>query len=142
MEIKQIERCQPKHCLIFRHLPFKTIGSDHQSVAEFIQSVWKVQIEVSDLNACHPLARCYSDNTPRVIVKFVHFDQKVPTLTGKGLLRDYKNPKDGKPICIFERLSNYHQSSEELVEEQKLRVPNNNSAPMIRVEANARTPYH
>ena len=57
IKLNQLERYQSKDCLIFRNLPFSTIGTYLSDVICLIQNVLNVNIEPSDIKACHPLGR-------------------------------------------------------------------------------------
>ena len=80
-------------------------------------------------------------NLPPVIAKFVYFDQKERIWTKKGLLRNYRNPNNGKPVLILERLSKYDKSLKEEAQAKQLKVTTKNSAPLVQIESDAMKRY-
>ena len=65
IKVNQPERYQSKDCLIFRNLPFSTSGTYLSDVICLIQNVLNVNIEPSDIKACHPLGRGSPFNPPQ-----------------------------------------------------------------------------
>ena len=107
IKLNQLKRYQSKDCLFFCNLPIGSNGTYLSGVIDLIQNVLNVNIEPRDLKACHPLIRGLPLNPPPVIAKFVYFDQKEKIWTRKGLLRNYRNTNNGKPVFILERSSKY-----------------------------------
>ena len=97
-----------------------------------------VNIEPRNLKACHALGRGSPFNPPPVIAKFLYFDQKERIWTMKGLLRNYRNPKNGKPVFILERLSKYNKSLKEEAQSKQLKVTTKNSAPLVQIESDVK----
>ena len=141
IKVNQLERYQSKDCLIFRNLPFSSNGTYLSDVIDLIQNALNVNIEPRDLKACHPLGRGSPFNPPTVIAKFVYFDQKERIWTRKGLLRNYRNPNNGKPVFILERLSKYDKSLKEEAQAKQLKVTTKNSAPLVQIESDGMKRY-
>ena len=102
IKLNQLNRYQSKDCLFVRNLPFSSNRTYLSDVIDIIQNVLNVNIEPRGLKACHPLVRGLPFNPPPFIAKFVYFDQKERMWTRKGLLRNYRNPNNGKPLFILE----------------------------------------
>ena len=100
-----------------------------------------LNIEPRDLKVCHPLGRGSPFNPPPVIAKFVYFDQKERIRTRKGLLRNYRNPNNGKAVFILERLSKYDKSLKEEAQAKQLKVTTKNSAPLVQIESDGMKRY-
>ena len=141
IKVKQLERYQSKDCLIFRNLSFGSNGTYLSVVIDLIQNVLNVNIEPRDLKGCHPLGKGSPFNPPPVIAKFVYFDQKERIWTRKGLLRNYRNSSNGKPVFILERLSKYDNSLKEEAQAKQLRVTTKNSAPLVQIESDGMKRY-
>ena len=141
IKVNQLERYQSKDCLIFRNLPFSSNGTYLSDVIDLIQNVLNVNIEPRDLKTCHPLGRGSPFNPPPVIAKFVYFDQKERIWTRKGFLRNYRNPNNGKPVFILERLSKYDKSLKEEAQAKQLKVTTKNSAPLVQIESDGMKGY-
>ena len=141
IKVNQIERYQSKDCLIFRNLPFSTSGTYLSDVICLIQNVLNVNIEPSDIKACHPLGRGSPFNPPPIIAKFLYFEQKERIWTRKGLLRNFQNPNNGKPVYIHERLSKYDLALKEDAEAKQLKVTTKNSAPLVQIQSEGMTRY-
>ena len=84
VKVNQIERYQSKYCLIFRNLPSSTNGTYLSDVFCLIQNGLNVNIEPTDIKACHPLGRESPFNPPPIITKFLYFEQKERIWTKKG----------------------------------------------------------
>ena len=141
IEVNQLERYQLKDCLIFRNLPFSSNGTYFSYVIDLIQNVLNVNIKTRDLKECHPLGRGSPFNPPPVIAKFVYFDQKERIGTRKGLLRNYRNPNNGKAVFILERMSKCDKSLKEEAQAKQLKVTTKNSAPLDQIESDGMKRY-
>ena len=141
IKVNQLKRYQSKDCLIFRNLPFSTSGTHLSDVICLIQNVRNVNIEPSDIKACHPLGRRSPFNPPPIIAKFLYFEQKERIWTRKGFLRNFQNPNHGKPVYIHERLSKYDLALKEDAEAKQLKVTTKNSAPLVQIQSEGMTRY-
>ena len=142
IKVNQLERYSSKDCLIFRNLPTRSNGSYLQDIVAFIREVLQVEIEPYDIKACHSLGPANHGKSPTIGTKFVYFDQKERIWSRKKFLKIYKNPINGLPVFMHERLSKTDVQLKEAAEKENLLVATNNSAPMVKIEINGQTKWH
>ena len=140
IKVNQLARYQSNDCLKFRNLPLTTNGSYQSDVICLIQNVLNMNIEPSDIKACHPLGRGSPFNPPPIIAKFLYFEQKERIWTRKGLLHKFQNPNKEKTVYIHERLSKYDLALKEDAEDKQLKVTKN-SAPLVQIQSEGMTRY-
>ena len=101
-----------------------------------------MDIEPYDIKASHALGPAANMRSPAIIVKFLYFDQKERIWSRKKFLKYYKNPGNGYPVYMYERLSKNDIDLKEAGESENLLVATKNSAPMLKLEMNGRTRWH
>ena len=70
----------------------------------------------------------------------VYFDQR-KDWTRKGLLRNYRNPNNEKPVFILEGLSKYDKSLKKEAQAKQLKVTTKNSVPLVQIESDGMKRY-
>ena len=142
IKVNQLERYESKDRLIFRNLPIGANGSLIMDVVAFIRNVMQVECEPHDLKACHALGNGTTQQPPGIVAKFLYNDQKERIWSRKRFLKFFKNPMNGKPVFLYERLTKYDINLKETAESQNLLVTTYKSAPMLHFEEGGRTRSH
>ena len=121
------EKYMSKDCLIFENMP-RTDDSMtlSQQGCEFLKICLNHNTNPANFKACHELGRGKGIYPPAVIVKFIYFGDKNEIFLRKSWLARARNPKNGRPIFIKERLPNFQKELKEHAESMDIVTTTNN----------------
>ena len=130
--INRIERYTSKDSIIIQNLPLISGNNLVADVMDFLQRVFQTQVNELDFVACHFLGQVRDTKSPPpVIVKFVHFWKKDRIWARKYWLKNFKNPVNGKPVFMHERLTKRDRDLSDYAAGLGLKVSSKNSAPVV-----------
>ena len=121
--MNECEKYSSKDTIIFENLPLKKDGKANlaDQVCEFLYSHLSYKSQSSNFKACHYLAPWKHDKyPPPVIVKFIYFGEKMEIFGRKSWLAGIRNPINGKPIVLKERLPAHQKAIKEKAESEGL----------------------
>lgn len=134
IKTNELERYQSKDCIIISNLPIGYRNSYVGDVMLFLEQILKVKVSSNEIKACHPLSTFQNySNPPAVIVKFVSFETKNSIYQRKKLLKNFRNPRNGKLVYINERLSKQDTLLKLEAEKRNMLVSTWNSAPFVKI---------
>lgn len=129
-----IERYNSKNTIIIRNLPMGFSSDVWGDVLLFFREGMKINLELRDIAACHPLGpiRNVSDPPP-IIVRFLYNHHKLNIWARKHLLRYFKNPRNQKAVFLDERLADEDKFLKKTAEDEGLYVTTWKSATSVHV---------
>ncbi len=104
-----------------------------EATIEFLNTTLNLSLKVDGVKACHYLGKVRenSDKLPPIIMKFVYFADKNIVWRRKRNLKGIKNPANGKPIFITERLPQADKEVQEYARERGVVTTTHNCAVQI-----------
>ena len=72
------------------------------------------------IKACHPLGIWKGNTPPAVIVKFIYYNDKIELYNRRPVLANFRNPLNGKPVYVKERLPQHDLSLQKRANELDL----------------------
>ena len=121
--MNECEKYSSKDTIIFENLPLKKDGKANlaDQVCELLYSHLSYKSQSSNFKACHHLAPWKHDKyPPPVIVKFIYFGEKMEIFGRKSWLDGIRNPINGKPKVLKERLPAHQKAIKEKAESEGL----------------------
>lgn len=106
LRINECEKYSSKDSIIFDNLPIRNDKTplDHQ-VCDFLKQFLNYDTHPQNFKACHVLGKWKDQSSPPgVIVKFLYYGEKNEIFGRKSWLAGKRNPSNGRPIFIKERL--------------------------------------
>ena len=120
LRVSQQEKYSSKDCIIIENMPLRR--SDQpltHHVCQFFSEILQCSTQPSNFNACHSLGPWKDLNYPSaIIVKFIYFGEKNEIYGRRSWLRQVKNPINGRPIFIKERLPKAKKRIKDYADEQ------------------------
>ena len=126
--VSQQEKYSSKDCIIIENVPLRRSDQPltHQ-VCQFFSKFLQCLTQPSNFKACHPLGPWKELNyPPAIIVKYVYFGEKNEIYGRRSWLSQVKNPINGRPIFIKERLPKAQKEIKDYADEQGLITTTNN----------------
>lgn len=142
-KVNDVERYTSKDTIIFRNLPLLSNKNVTTDVIEFLRRIMGIEITPAELVACHELSPIKNPNEPPpIIAKFIQFHTKNRIFGRKKFLVNFRNPKNGKPVFLEERLTSDDRDLMAYANSKNLRTCTFNSQPQILInEANGVVPH-
>ncbi len=104
-------------------------------VLNFVNKTQEVQLTAKDLKAFHELTRITNAHQLLpIIAKFVYFDQKSRIWGCMKSIADFRNPLNGLPVYLEDRLTNHDKNLMDYDEDLGLKTMTNNSKFNYRME--------
>ena len=134
VRLRHQERYLSKDSIIIDNPPFdaRNLDSFLKELLVFLNRLYKkddVQITESRLKAFHILpgpGPLLNNLMPSIIVKSVHFNDKIEIYKNRRMLKTLKNDLNGKNIWMKERLPPLHMFTKKLAENKNLITVTNN----------------
>ena len=104
--VNECEKYSSKDSIIFDNLPLRNDNTplSHQ-VCDFLQKYLNFTTHPQNFKACHVLGKWKDTNSPPgVIIKFLYYGEKNEIFGRKSWLAGIRNPLNGRPIFMKERL--------------------------------------